>query len=66
MEVIMIKWGIIGASKIAEKFVAACGTLKDDCLIKAVASQDFNRAKEFAEKFSIENYYGSYEDMLKS
>ena len=62
----MVKWGIIGAGRISEKFIKACNVLKDDCIVTAVAANDNKRAKDFASRFNIENYYGSYEDMLKS
>lgn len=61
----IVRWGIIGCGNIANKFA-------DDILhventyITACSSKNRDRACEFAQKHNIENYYDSYEDMLRS
>lgn len=57
-----IKWGIVGPGCIAEKFAAAIQNV--DCAqLQAVASRNFERGKNFAEKYDIPDVYGSYEEM---
>ena len=58
-----IKWGIIGAGRIARTFAtdlqyAAHATLQ------GIASRQADPAKAFAGEFSVPNYYGSYAAML--
>ncbi|NLY47910.1 MAG: Gfo/Idh/MocA family oxidoreductase [Clostridiales bacterium] len=57
-----IRWGILGTGFIASKLAEALISL-DDCTLAAVASRDAGRAKEFAEKYNIEKYYGSYGEL---
>lgn len=60
----MTKWGIIGLGNIASKFAADL-LLSDDALLQGVASRDINKAENFAKKYKANNYYSSYEEMLK-
>lgn len=54
---------ILGAGRIAQIFTKAIsGTEGATCY--AVAARDTDRAKQFAEEFGYEKYYGSYEEML--
>ncbi|HZJ78556.1 MAG TPA: Gfo/Idh/MocA family oxidoreductase [Clostridia bacterium] len=57
-----INWGIVGTGTIARRFAEACNNTPGACL-KAVASRNMEKAKEFASEFSIPNTFGSYEDM---
>jgi dihydrodiol dehydrogenase / D-xylose 1-dehydrogenase (NADP) len=59
-----VKWGIIGAGRIASTFATALNSL-DNTELVAVASRDLNRAKEFADRLHIKKAYGSYEEMVK-
>lgn len=59
----MFNLGIIGAGQIAAKFANAA-KLTPGAAVKAVAAKDRERAREFANAHAIENYYGSYEEML--
>lgn len=59
------KFGIIGAANIAHKFCDAVKML-DNVEVVAVSSKSLDRAKEFAEKNNIANYYDSYKAMLES
>ncbi len=59
-----IRWGIIGAGHIAEKFATALNSLKDTELT-AIASRSADKAYEFAERFHVRKAYGSYEELVK-
>lgn len=58
-----LKWGIIGTGKIAQRFAFDLKN-SDKLSIVAVASRSISKAKEFAEKYEISKFYGSYEDLL--
>lgn len=60
-----MKFGLIGAGKIGKKFCDAM-LLVEGASVEAVASATSGKAKLFAEEKNIPNYYGSYEEMLKS
>ena len=55
-----IRWGIIGAGKIAKKFAQDLNTIPDAQLY-AIASRDITIAKKFDSDFSALKSYGSYE-----
>ncbi|WP_299061619.1 Gfo/Idh/MocA family oxidoreductase [uncultured Polaribacter sp.] len=55
----IIKWGIIGPGKIANKFAADLATVKDAELV-AVASRSQDKANEFSKKFNVKKAYDSY------
>jgi len=59
-----IKWGIIGAGRIAATFATALKAI-DDVTLVAIASRDLERAKEFAERFHIEKAYGNYKELVE-
>ena len=56
----MFKVGIIGAGWIADKMAEALHPLTDYC-VHAIASRSIDKANEFAQRWSIEKAYGSYE-----
>ncbi len=58
-----IRWGIIGAGKIAAKFASDLSTSQTGELV-AVASTSLQRAQEFALKFDAEFAFGSYEEIF--
>lgn len=58
-----IKWGILGAGRIAEKFVADFVAVNNGKVV-AVGSRAIERSKAFASKFGIERAYGSYHDLI--
>jgi len=60
----MIKWGIIGAGKIASKFAAEF-TYVQNAQVQAIASRSLDKARTFAKKHLISKYYGAYEALLK-
>ena len=58
-----LKWGILAAGKIAEKFAAALrGT--EGAALYAMASLSPGKAEAFAEKFGAEKVYTSYEALV--
>lgn len=57
-------WGILGAGKIAGKFVQDLHNV-EGAKVYAVASRSLDRAKEFAETHSADNFYGSYLELVK-
>ncbi|NLP35201.1 MAG: Gfo/Idh/MocA family oxidoreductase [Clostridiales bacterium] len=59
-----IKWGIIGAGRIASTFASALNSL-ENVELTAIASRNQDRAEEFARKFKIKKAYGSYEELAK-
>ena len=59
-----IRFGIIGAGNIANRFCHAVN-LTDGAEVCAAASKSMERAQAFAEKNGIADFYDSYEDMLK-
>ena len=59
-----IRFGIIGAGNIANRFCNAV-KLADGAEVCAAASKSMERAQAFAEKNGIADFYDSYEEMLK-
>ena len=60
----MIRFGIMGAGKIAHKFADAVSKV-DGAVVTAVASKSAERAEAFAEQNHIPYFYGSYQEMLE-
>ncbi len=60
----MVKMGIIGAGRIAG-FMGETLQGMDTVARYAIAARDYERAKEFADKYGFEKAYGSYEEMLE-
>lgn len=59
----MIRWGIIGAGWISEKFASDFKAVKGGTLV-AVAARDIEAARQFATKHQIPKAYGSYKEMV--
>lgn len=60
-----IKWGILGCGIIANKFAKGLELVEDAELV-AVASKTAAKACEFAFRYSVKNYYDSYEELVKN
>lgn len=59
-----VRWGVLGAAKIAREKVIP-GMLKGrHTEIAAIASRDLGKAREAAQKLGIPQTYGSYEELL--
>lgn len=63
MESKVIKWGIIGAGKIASKFAKDLSTVPNSKLY-AIASRNLEKAKTFGNEFNADVAYGNYEDLV--
>lgn len=61
-----IRWGILGASRIAKNHVINAIQNSGNGSVVAVASRSLEKAKQFAEQFGIETIYGDYESLLNS
>ncbi len=59
-----IRWGVLGAAKIAVEKVVPAMRKGEFSTIAAIASRDLEKARAAAEKSGIEKFYGSYEDLL--
>ncbi|KAK3105865.1 hypothetical protein FSP39_007302 [Pinctada imbricata] len=61
-----LRWGICGAGRVSSDFCHALLTLpSDEHELTSIASKSEERAKEFADKFNIKHWYGSYEELAK-
>lgn len=62
----MIKWGILGAGRMAWKFASNLKK-KNNCIIEAIASQNGKKIKKFSNEFGINknSIYSNYEEILK-
>lgn len=58
-----VNWGIIGTGNIANKFAEAFKYV-DNANLQAIGSRDINKAKYFAEKYSILKYYENYQNLI--
>jgi len=56
-------WGILGAGNIAGKFVSDFEQVTNGKVV-AVGSRSNEKSKEFAQQYSIEKAYGSYEELV--
>jgi predicted dehydrogenase len=59
-----VNWGIIGLGKIAHKFAQDL-LLVEDANLYGVASREIAKAKNFAETYQADNFYGSYKDLTE-
>ncbi len=59
-----VRWGVLGAAKIAREKVIPAMQLGEFCEVTGLASRDARKAGEAASKLGIAKYYGSYEELL--
>lgn len=59
----VIKWGILGPGGIARHFVEGIPYVQH-AEVAAVGSRSLEKAKDFAEKYGIPRFYGSYQELL--
>ena len=62
----MLRFGILSTAKIGRDNVVPAIQDAENCVITAIASRDFARAREMADRFSVPHAFGSYEEMLAS
>ena len=60
----MIRWGIIGAGEIAQRFVKSLAHEKNSQLY-AVSCRTLSKAQQFADTYHALKAYGSYEEVLQ-
>src|ERR1017187_41833 len=59
-----VKWGVLGAARIAVTRVIPSMQLGECCEIVGIASRDREKAGKAARELGIPKVYGSYEEML--
>ncbi|HEU4871204.1 MAG TPA: Gfo/Idh/MocA family oxidoreductase [Pyrinomonadaceae bacterium] len=59
-----VRWGVLGTANIALTKVIPAMQRSEWCEIAAIASRDFAKADESAERLKIPKAYGSYEELL--
>src|ERR1044072_420316 len=59
-----VRWGILGAAKIAVAKVIPAMQQSEWCEIAAIASRGASKARTGGSDFNIPNAYGSYEELL--
>lgn len=59
-----LRWGILGAGHIAQKFATGLGTIKDQAAAQAIGSRSLEKARAFAQEYGLARAYGSYEEVL--
>jgi predicted dehydrogenase len=59
-----VRWGVLGAAKIATRKVIPAMQAGEACEVVAIASRDLARAREAARELQIPRAYGSYEELL--
>ncbi|MBP2548339.1 putative dehydrogenase [Neorhizobium galegae] len=62
----MLRFGILSTAKIGRDAVVPAIQDAENCVVSAIASRDFSRAREMADRFSVPHAFGSYEEMLAS
>ena len=62
----MLRFGILSTAKIGRELVIPAIQDAENCVVTAIASRDLGRARELADRFSVEHAFGSYEEMLSS
>lgn len=60
----MIRIGLLGAARIADKAIIQPAALRSDAVIAAVAASTLEKAQAFARQFGIEHAFGSYEELV--
>ena len=65
MSELVLNWGIAAAGKISQDF---CTAIKAVSLanhnLHAIGARSLERAKEFAQKYDMSKYYGSYDELI--
>lgn len=61
----MVRWGIVGAGKIAHSFSKDLALVSGG-MLNAVGSRSFQKAKEFADEYGAPHAFGSYDALFES
>ncbi len=59
-----VKWGILGTANIARWGMIPGMKLAGNCELYAIAGRNPDKARNFAEQYGFEKYYGSYDELL--
>ena len=59
-----VRWGVLGAAKIAVEKVIPAMQRSEWALVAAIASRDLGRAERAARSLGVPRAYGSYEELL--
>jgi predicted dehydrogenase len=59
-----VRFGILGAARIARRKVIPAMQRGSHCVVTAIASRDAERARRAAGELEVEKSYGSYEELL--
>lgn len=59
----MFRYGILSTASIIDRFIAGIRESQDS-YVQAIASRNLETAKKAAKRLNIENYYGSYGELL--
>jgi predicted dehydrogenase len=62
----MLRFGILSTAKIGRDAVVPAIQDAENCVVTAIASRDGTRAREMADRFSVQHAFSSYEEMLAS
>ena len=60
----LVRWGVIGPGRIANRFAESLSAVPGARLV-AAASRDASRAREFAERHGAERHFGDYASMFQ-
>ncbi len=63
-EIALVRWGVLGAAKIALTKVIPAIQKSELARVVAIASRDREKARAAADRFDIPRAYGSYEELL--
>jgi predicted dehydrogenase len=61
-----IRFGILGAARIAPKAIVKPARQVPGVEVVAVAARDLNRARQFAQAYSIPRVFGSYDELVSA
>ncbi len=59
-----LRWGILATGKIAHSFASDLLLLQERHVIQAVASRSSDKARSFADEYSVKSFHSSYEDLI--
>ena len=62
----MLRFGILSTAMIGRVLVVPAIQDAENCVVTAIASRDFTKARAMADRFSVPHAFGSYEEMLAS
>lgn len=62
----MLRFGILSTAKIGRELVVPAIQDAENCVVTAIASRDFDKARAMADRFSVPHAFGRYEEMLAS